>query len=303
MTLSLVCLALAGAAGASAAEPMAGDRVVCTVEGTNGPDALRGSPGDDIICPEGGDDVVRGLGGDDYVYGGDGDDLISGGAGSDHLIGERGRDDISGDAGSDYLYGEIGDDALSGGAGRDALYGGPGRDDHAGGVGFDHIVGGSGKDTGVPSDSYPVEDCPSTGQYCHITLHLDIIAPCPSFTRSYGGCFGTTKNTTAGWAVPMQSLPEIFAGFSWFGSGPIDVVYKGVYALFPVSMLSGWVPSPNAQQFAVEDAYTGRWNYPGTHFYTPLGKPAGEVAGPLYINFVNGRIGADIYLDGYLYRK
>ena len=292
---------LACTTGAGAAEPPAGN-AACTVEGTNGPDILRGGPGDDVICAERGDDVVRGLGGDDYVFAGNGDDVVDGGAGSDHLLGERGADELSGDAGSDFLYGEFGDDALRGGDGRDALYGGPGRDAHSGGAGADHVSGGSGRDSGVPADRAGVPACPSLEAYCEFHLHIDVIERCPSFTASSGDCNGLTSDTNDAWAVPPPKLIRN-ASFAWTGGNPIRVGYWANFLAKDVAALTGWVPSPNAPQFAVEDGYATRWDHPDVRFYTPLGEAAGKVAGPLYINFVNGRVGADVYLDGYLYRR
>lgn len=84
---------------------------VCTIEGTPGPDVLRGTAGADVICGFGGDDTIRAGSGADVVLGGDGDDRIDGGPGSDRL------------------FGAYGDDALLGRDGSvDVLDGGPGRD-------------------------------------------------------------------------------------------------------------------------------------------------------------------------------
>ena len=46
--------------------------------------------------------------------------------------------------------------------------------------------------------------------------------------------------------------------------------------------------SPN---YTIEDAYSAKWSNPGIHFYTPdlKGVIAGQMGGPLWINFVNGR--------------
>lgn len=84
---------------------------VCTIEGTSGPDVLRGTAGADVICGFGGDDTIRAGAGADVVIGGDGDDRIDGGRGADRL------------------FGAYGDDALLGRDGSvDVLDGGPGRD-------------------------------------------------------------------------------------------------------------------------------------------------------------------------------
>jgi Ca2+-binding RTX toxin-like protein len=126
----------------------------CHIVGTNGPDALTGSPYRDIITGLAGDDEL--LGGDgvdrliggpgaDALLGGDQGDRLEGGYGADLLIGGSfqqdmyttiddrliagpGADDLRGGPGSDSLSGGTGDDVLRGGTGEDALYGGPGRD-------------------------------------------------------------------------------------------------------------------------------------------------------------------------------
>jgi subtilisin family serine protease len=84
-------------------------KVVCTVDGTAGPDLLVGTNGIDVICGRGGNDVMRGKGGADILIGGPGDDrLIAGG-------------------GDDLLLGKGGDDLLKGGPGFDTCKGGPGN--------------------------------------------------------------------------------------------------------------------------------------------------------------------------------
>ena len=138
--------------------------------------------------------------------------------------------------------------------------------------------------------------------YCEFHLHLDVTDYCPSFTASSGNCSGRTSDTNDAWAIPRSPLPAA-ASFQWTAGLPIQVDYQAIFEGKTVAELTGWVPSPNAPQFAVEDGFATRWGSPATRFYTPLGEAAGKVAGPLYINFVNGRVGADVYLDGYLYRR
>jgi hypothetical protein len=90
---------------------------ICTIEGTGGPDRLRGTPGNDVICAYGGRDVVNGGGGNDLVLGGPGGDRIRGGGGLDTLLGNAGRDRL--EARDRRL------DVVDGGAGPDS-----GRVDH-----------------------------------------------------------------------------------------------------------------------------------------------------------------------------
>lgn len=102
------------------------ERHVCggrvpTMLGTDGPNALVGTPGDDVINGLGGRDAIVGQGGDDVVCGGGDPDAISGGPGDDALFGGAGRDAISGGSGDDLVYGGSDRDAVSGGSGDDTV--------------------------------------------------------------------------------------------------------------------------------------------------------------------------------------
>jgi Ca2+-binding RTX toxin-like protein len=81
-----------------------------TMVGTDGGEALRGTPEDDVIV---------GLGGNDKINGFDGRDRICGGTENDRVVGARGKDRLLGGAGNDRLYGGPGRDTLDGGSGRD----------------------------------------------------------------------------------------------------------------------------------------------------------------------------------------
>lgn len=71
----------------------------------------------------------------------------------------------------------------------------------------------------------------------------------------------------------------------------------------PTAVISGFDPGPGSADFYVDRAYEfqssdpGEWRTPGYP-----GVPAGQPGRPLYLNFVNGRIGADVYIHGYLQR-
>ena len=136
----------------------------CTIVGTDAPDTLYGTAGDDVICGLGGNDTLYGLGGgdiiiggagDDTLYGGDatlidttdGDDLLWGGAGDDTLYGGEGADTLWGGPGDDTLYGNRGDDTVYGGDGADNLHGGPGDDSLDGNTQDDNLWGGPDDDT------------------------------------------------------------------------------------------------------------------------------------------------------------
>lgn len=128
---------------------------VATIVGTNGDDAIIGTPGPDVIQLLDGNDSVLGLGGNDLICGGDGDDEIFGGAGRDRLIGDndddslfggRDRDELDGSNGADELDGGRGDDTLAGGTGRDELVGGSDDDELSGNSGADDLFAGAGDD-------------------------------------------------------------------------------------------------------------------------------------------------------------
>ena len=104
---------------------------LCTITGTNGPDDLMGTTGDDVICGGNGHDTIDGLAGNDVIVGGNGKDVLVGGEGNDTLMGRNGKDEITGDAGVDVLLGGNGKDHLDGEdlAPGDALDGGRGKDD------------------------------------------------------------------------------------------------------------------------------------------------------------------------------
>ncbi|MEZ4658439.1 MAG: calcium-binding protein, partial [Caldilineaceae bacterium] len=107
------------------------------IVGTNGPDELFGTPGDDLIV---------GLAGDDDIYGSHGNDVICGGPGVDVIDGENGDDALYGDAQADWLIGGNNNDLLYGGAGNDDLEGNNGEDLLYGEAGADVLLGGNGQD-------------------------------------------------------------------------------------------------------------------------------------------------------------
>ncbi|MGK9232824.1 hypothetical protein KXS07_14330 [Inquilinus limosus] len=96
--------------------------------GTENPDNLTGTSGDDQIEALASNDVVHGAAGNDSLDGGTGDDQLFGDAGVDDLYGGNGRDLLDGGAGGDQLYGSDGADILVGGAGADLIFGGDGID-------------------------------------------------------------------------------------------------------------------------------------------------------------------------------
>ena len=103
----------------------------CERGGTDEPETVLGTEGDDRCAGRGGDDDVEGRGGDD---------LLEGGTGNDRIFGRFGIDVLRGDDGDDELEGGRGRDRLDGGAGNDQLNGGYHRDRVAGGDGDDRVI-------------------------------------------------------------------------------------------------------------------------------------------------------------------
>ena len=62
------------------------------------------------------------------------------------------------------------------------------------------------------------------------------------------------------------------------------------------------MPSPNSDRFSVVNAWS---NEVSDKWCTEdiAGSRAGDPGGPLSINFVNGFLGADVYLKGFLVQK
>jgi len=117
-----------------------------TIVGTNGPNTLYGTDGDDVIVALGGKDKVYGKKGNDTICLGDGKDYVEAGKGNDWVDGGTGKDTVYGDEGDDTLFGGNGNDVVNGDDGTDTLSGGQGNDDVGGGKGNDSLDGGPNTD-------------------------------------------------------------------------------------------------------------------------------------------------------------
>lgn len=109
------------------------------INGTDGPDTIKGGGEIDFINLLDGDDTAQGLGGNDIIQGDDGDDQIDGGDGDDELFGGRDDDRVAGGNGNDVINGGSGRDTLSGGAGQDTFVLNADADTVDGGEGTDMI--------------------------------------------------------------------------------------------------------------------------------------------------------------------
>jgi hypothetical protein len=105
--------------------------------GTNGPDTLNGSTGDDFMDAMQDDDELFGNEGHDFMYGDafaapnndtstDGDDHLEGGSGFDDMTGYGGADEFSGGANGDFIFAEEsseneGEDTVDSGGSNDFI--------------------------------------------------------------------------------------------------------------------------------------------------------------------------------------
>lgn len=168
-----------GTASSSVADPDSSDNttstfeasVVCSINGTSGDDALKGTSDRDSICGFGGDDVLVAMSAGDRIFGGAGDDFLRGDRRNQTFVGGAGRDTVSysnaargvmvflnakvstgwgsdtlvavenadGSRYRDYLEGTNQSNQLKGGRGDDELLGQGGSDVLRGGPGQDEF--------------------------------------------------------------------------------------------------------------------------------------------------------------------
>ena len=138
--------------------------LAATIVGTNGPDVIFGTLGNDVIVSFDGNDDIDGMGGDDTVCAGRGDDnlrtrggldWISGGEGDDVIRADGGANIVHGDQGHDEIYTGPGPDTINGNDGNDTIRSGRGDDIVRGDAGDDRLITGRGRDTvngGVGND-------------------------------------------------------------------------------------------------------------------------------------------------------
>jgi Ca2+-binding RTX toxin-like protein len=319
--LSFVAVALATTLALAPVQPASAakqhkPKFRCTISGTGAADHLRGTAGRDVICAGGGGDQVAALGGNDYVLAGAGDDRVDGGPGADELLGDVGDDHLTGGTGPDGLYGERGRDRLDGGAGADAVYGDPGADSLSGGP-TDLISGGGGTDVGDAYDTADYPSCPALTNYCQFHFHLDVRSYIPNYTKAVGqppGLGRAIPPSNQAWSsyLPVNVRLFIYNAFGWSGPNIASpskpptpkLTTLALFNGIPNAELTGLVPNEKSNSFFITRAGTLQQPNPSIAWITPVGTrvPPGQVGGPLYFRFVNGIIGADVYVDGFLFR-
>jgi hypothetical protein len=140
-------------------------------------------------------------------------------------------------------------------------------------------------------------------------LHFDIrfadVGTC-SFGQPEKGCGGFAVSGLFPWGVTGAQGVRPRIRFSWKPSGTVRSVRFDAGS----SYLSGTLPSSSSPAFTVTDGYAedDRGSPHGDHFFTPdiPGQAAGEVGGPLYLNFVNGQGEwgqGTVFIRGYLYLR
>lgn len=164
----------------------------------------------------------------------------------------------------------------------------------------------------LPPRDVPIRDCPETTQgqgeqgegFCRISLHLDA-SVCPGFSRemSLYPCTGKIWGNVP-WQILITDLGYgTYGDFRWIPTGPNGerrVVLQTMVTFAPLAGIEGFMKGPQYAEFYVDRA----WSIAkGATFVTPRSPiRAGEVGGPLYLDFRNGTTGADVYVRGYLLR-
>ena len=143
--------------------------------------------------------------------------------------------------------------------------------------------------------------CPARGRtVCRLDeLHLDA-GLCPGFTKYAGNCSGSIKGPAPWWTNG--------GNFHWSDRvGNYRTVEMSAYMPEDMSVdkwrIEGAMSGPETAEWGIEDAWNKGDGEPVLHWSAPHVGKAGELGGPLYVDFENGIIGADIYVHGYLYRK
>jgi hypothetical protein len=137
--------------------------------------------------------------------------------------------------------------------------------------------------------------------------------PC-RFGNDSGDCEGAARDAPAPWGHLVNGADPA-ARVLWHPEGSVRALDllsypNGTAQGSAAAYLNGTVPDSGSARFTVSDGFAENEDgYPaGDHFFTPdlPGQGAGEVGGPLHLNFKNGDWrdpGAELWVNGYLYLK
>jgi hypothetical protein len=133
-------------------------------------------------------------------------------------------------------------------------------------------------------------------------MHIDINTYCPGFGNASGDCSGGSTGGPSPWS-------PAWGFFVWDPGSPNRTVeYHATPdsgSRTPQAELFGTVPGPGSAAYSINKAIAQGSSLPDVRWYTPdvAGAGPGSPGGPLYLNFDNGTVGADVYIHGYLYKK
>jgi hypothetical protein len=150
-------------------------------------------------------------------------------------------------------------------------------------------------------DEAPSPICELTQVYGNLDQE-GVFNPC-RFGSSSGGCSGWASGVYPWGVNAFGGRPRIRV--SWHQDGPrriLEVATDG-----SAGRLDGWVANSGSSEFHITRGFAANAKG-GDVFYTPdlPGQRAGEVGGPLKLNFENGSgtdFGAQIWIEGFLYLK
>lgn len=178
------------------------------------------------------------------------------------------------------------------------------------------LTGGGAGGSFPPCSPYVSEGTSSICRFDLMHLSLNQIRPFVScsFGRGEGDCPGAALTGPYPWGLSGFGFGKRRVSFfwNWDRNSVTFVAYLGQDGTGGngIAHLGGVMPGPGSPEFTVRDGFAQNdRGYPnGDHFYTPdiPGQAAGEVGGPLHLNFVNGGPGdngAEVYIYGYLYMK
>jgi hypothetical protein len=154
-----------------------------------------------------------------------------------------------------------------------------------------------------------VPACPSTEEICRFDeLHIDtgFGTYCPAFSKASAKCNTFTESGPIPWCCWRQGY------IGWDEDRPgtsrrtFNYSARSDTGYTETAFLVGSLPGPGSANFTIANAGAPVWSEkPNTRWYTPdlPAVSAGNVGGPLHLNFRNGTYGADVFIRGYLFMK